>query len=128
MENRINHICSLTFIKLADVIRYEDNFDGTATIEASATTTLPIHAGSGRMTVTGGKTNGNEIFQTQITARLKEVIPTRCHGLILVEVCGDATYIIGSDDLPVHLEATYGTTSKTLRISHENLHIPLKTA
>lgn len=125
MKQRINIICSLKFTKLADVIRYIDNHDGTATLETSQLTTLPIYPGSARMTVSVDHIDGVEQFSTQITARLKEIIPTRCVGILVVEVCEDATYIIGTDDLPVRFQTTYSTTSKNLQISHQNTHIPL---
>ncbi|HWK58121.1 MAG TPA: hypothetical protein VNQ80_12315 [Parapedobacter sp.] len=128
MEQRINIICSIKFTKLSDVIRYVDNHDGTATLETSQLTTIPMHAASGRMTVTGNRTNGVELFNTQITARIKEIIPIRCVGIVLVEVCNDATYIIGTDDLPVTIEPNYTTTQKAIQIVHQNTHIPLKTA
>jgi len=128
MKQRINIICSIRFTKLNDVIRYIDNHDGTATVETSQFTTIPIYPGSGRMTVSGDRINGVELFNTQITARIKEIINTRCVGILLVEVCGDATYIIGTDDLPVAIDPNYTTTTKTIQINHQNTHIPLKTA
>lgn len=128
MELRLNTICSLKFIRLADIIRYEENHDGTATIETTQLTELPIGPGSGRMTVTGQYTDGNELFTTRVTARLKEIIQTRSVGILLVDSCGSGTYIIGTDDLPVTIQPTYTDTAKTIEITHQNRIFPLKTA
>lgn len=128
MEYRINNICSVRFIALKNIIRYEDNHDGTATIESSQTDTIPIRSGTATMTISGQRTNGYEVFTAQLSARLGTVIQTRCVGILLVEICDDATYIIGTDDLPVTLEATYSLTLKSLQVSHQNAHFPLKTA
>ncbi len=128
MEKRLNIICSLRFTRLTDVILYHGNHDGTATVETIQWTALPIHEGSGRMSVSGPKINGVQVFRSQIRARLKEIITTGCVGLIQVDICGSGTYLIGTPDLPVSIEPTYSLTSKTIEITHENTHFPLKTA
>lgn len=128
MEKRINIICALRFARRGDLISYQDNYDGTATVEASQWIDLPLYEGSGRMTVTSQHTEGFELVRTHITARLKERIPTRCVGILQVEVCGSGTYLVGTDDLPVTLEATTSLTTKSVQTTHQNTHFPLKTA
>jgi len=128
MEKRINIICGIRFTKLDDVIRYQDNHDGTATVQSENWTQVPLYEGSSRMTVSDQKTNGSRVYRTQITGRLKELISARCVGILQIDICGSGTYILGTDDLPVTIETTASLTTKTFEISHENTHFPLKTA
>jgi len=128
MENRLNLICGVRFAKLDDLILYRDNHDGTATVQAQSWAELPLFEGSGRMTVTDQKINGSRVFRSQITGRLKEIMPARCVGILQIDVCGSGTYLIGTNDLPVTIETTTTLTSKTFQITHENTHFPLKTA
>lgn len=124
MKNRINIVSSLQFVRLNEVSSFQKKYNGAAQVTTVGWKALPIYEGSVRMTVSDDKTGGGRLVTTDIFGRLKSNITVNCLGLLMVTMCDDSTYIIGTPDLPVSIDLTTSLTQKTFRIKHLNTVFP----